>query len=132
MLRSLLCVLLCGASAAVTLGVGRFVQAEDGRGQSMAGVLLIGDSLEETQSVIYGTLANGEQHEARLPMLGGLPHAGDRYVGTELNDGWWVKARLVVPDTNGQTRYRCCRGDGRKVEYKDMTEEELSKVDLTM
>ena len=103
------------------------VQAPDGRGQSVTCVLLRGASLQETYAVIHGVLADGRTYETRLPTLGGPEHGsgGDLRVGTELEGGWWVKAKLSSPGSSGEVRYHCCRGKGRAVEYKEMMEEEL-------
>lgn len=85
--------------------------AADNRGVAVPGVLLQGP-LEANSALIYGTLRDGRRHEARLACLGGAgPH--DEFVGTELVDGWWVKARLV------SGAYLLCRGNGRSVEYRD-------------
>ncbi|KAL1503822.1 hypothetical protein AB1Y20_012289 [Prymnesium parvum] len=102
-------------------------QAADGRGQSVACVLLRGPSLDENHSLVYGTLADGRRHEARLATLGGAAdgEGGDPHVGVELEDGWWVKARLCEEGAGGGARYVCCRGAGREVEYKEVPEEEL-------
>jgi hypothetical protein len=43
--------------------------------------------------------------------------AGDRLIGTMLEDGWWVKARTVDGEGGQPARYLCCRGAGRQVEY---------------
>ena len=44
------------------------------------------------------------------------------HVGTELEGGWWVKARLLESGGDagkaGPT-YRLCQGEGRRVNYKD-------------
>jgi len=46
------------------------------------------------------------------------PEGGDLLVGSELDEGWWVKA-LVKADAGAPRVYHCCRGSGRTVEYRD-------------
>ena len=56
---------------------------------------------------------------ATLDSAGPLSDApGDPLIGTEIGDGWWVKA-LVSTNERNLNRYLCCRGIGRKVEYRD-------------
>ena len=71
----------------------------------------------------------GEEEEAE---------AADELVGCELDDGWWVKARILrqraaaaaandgqAPDDAGdalvppRVSYLLCRGEGRRAEYRD-------------
>ena len=93
-----------------------------GRGDSLVGLLIRGASPYENHAVVYGTLADGRRHEARLPTLGGQEDGGggDARIGTRLDDGWWVKARLVGQDgeKDGETLYLCNRGAGRAVEAR--------------
>jgi hypothetical protein len=102
------------------------------RGQSLACVSIHGPSLDVNHARVYGTLVDGRRHDVTLPTLARAkpgappprPKGGDLIVGRELEDGWWVKARFVPEDArqsgaeDGQL-YLCCRGIGRKVEYRD-------------
>ena len=102
----------------------------DGRGNAVAGVSLHGPSLDVNCARIFGTLADGRAHEARLATLSSSaagpagaaapppPEGGDLLVGSELDEGWWVKA-LVKADAGAPRVYHCCRGSGRTVEYRD-------------
>lgn len=93
-----------------------------GRGQSLAGVTIRGQSLARNHARVFGTLSDGREHDASLATLdskGSLRDApGDPLIGTEIGDGWWVKA-LVSTNERNLNRYLCCRGIGRKVEYRD-------------
>ncbi|KAL1510713.1 hypothetical protein AB1Y20_007005 [Prymnesium parvum] len=102
--------------------------AKDSRGVAVAGIMLRGESLDEMQTVIFGTLHDGAEHEATLPFLGGERDGmdGDPYVGVELPGGWWVKAKLKAPPE----RYLCCKGQGRNVEYRCVPTEGISSGDL--
>jgi len=101
--------------------------AQLGRGVSMAGVTLSGPSLEENACRVFGTLADGRSHSAVLASLSSSGRAfdkpGDRHVGVELADGWWVKA--CISDVDDQPAYWCCRGAGREVAYKILTAAQL-------
>ena len=102
------------------------------RGQSLACVSIHGPSLDVNHARVYGTLSDGRRHDVTLPTLARAkpgappprPKGGDLVVGRELEDGWWVKARFVPEDArqsgaeDGQL-YLCCKGIGRKVEYRD-------------
>ena len=102
--------------------------ADDGRGVSMAGVLLSGPSLHANRLLLYGTLADGRDYSVNLPLLASEGRdLGDRdltvedreadvLIGTQIEGGWWVKARLA---NEARPRYLCCRGSGRVVEYCD-------------
>ena len=85
----------------------------------MVTLTLRGPSLHENHAVVGGVLRDGTPHEARLHTLGGREHGsgGDWLVGTELADGWWVKAR-TAPPPGVAAQYLCCRGAGRRVEYQ--------------
>ena len=93
------------------------VKCADNRGAAVAGVLLQGETLHANHALVYGTLADGRAHEARLRTLGGEADGtgGDPYVGTKAGDGWWVKA--LTKDAEGAATYRLCkvrvRGRGR-------------------
>ena len=54
---------------------------------------------------------------------GGYSYSGcakDEVIGTELEGGWWVKARVVQEvDTPSRKVYLACRGSGRDVERQD-------------
>ena len=91
------------------------VACADNRGAAVAGVLLQGETLHANHALVYGTLQDGRRHEAQLRTLGGDGDGGggDPYVGTNVGDGWWVKARCGPS-------YRLCKGAGRKVEGKDV------------
>lgn len=105
------------------------VTADDDRGVAVAGLLLQGDSLHSTHSVVYGTLRDGRKHEARLRTLGGTADGsgGDPYVGSEAGGGWWVKA-LVAPSAGAsEPSYLLCRGAGRKVEYQDVPRSKMAE-----
>lgn len=97
---------------------------ELGRGVSLAGVCLMGQSLEVNHAKIYGTLADGREHEAHLATLDSRGRAhdtpGDELLGTELDGGWWVKARAVAAGSDpGKQTYVAFRGAGRTVEQMD-------------
>jgi hypothetical protein len=95
----------------------------NGRGVSIAGVSLLGESLERNAARIFGVLSDGREHDATLATLGtaGRPAdaPGDEMVGRELQDGWWVKAKMRSESTE-PTCYRCARGQGRVVEYRNV------------
>ena len=109
-----------------------------GRGRSLAGVSLHGPSLDVNAARIFGLLADGRRHDATLPMLStpepgaACSVGGDPLVGLELEDGWWIKARLddahgahddpARPGATATARahvYWCCRGQGRRLEYRE-------------
>lgn len=104
-----------------------------GRGASLAGVSIVGASLEVNHAVVFGTLADGLEHEAHLATLHakGPAHdakGDDEYVGIELDDGWWVKARVRErggEGVAGRRRYICNRGSGRTTERCEHLVEEL-------
>ena len=71
-----------------------------GRGVSLAGVSILGPSLAVNHARIYGTLADGREHDAHLATLDGRGRqydtpGDDEIIGTETQDGWWVKARAA-------------------------------------
>ena len=68
--------------------------------------------------VALRTLKQGIVELGNRHLLSGPNHDGDPHVGLELDDEWWVKARIV--DAAAPT-YLCCRGKGRVVEYRDQT-----------
>ena len=101
------------------------------RGCAVACVTLRGASAEVNHAEISGVLKDGRRHEVALRtlkqgtveignrhLLSGPNHDGDPHAGLELDDEWWVKARIV--DAAAPT-YLCCRGKGRVVEYRDQT-----------
>ena len=108
-----------------------------GRGQSMACLIIRGESLERNAATVSGVLADGRAHEATLATLssagvGEDVPSDDPHVGTELDGGWWVKARLLddgsekgaeagAAEGKGSVgrSYRLCQGEGRTVNYKD-------------
>eukprot|EP00908_Phaeocystis_cordata_P010696 Transcript_21548.p2 GENE.Transcript_21548~~Transcript_21548.p2 ORF type:complete len:427 (+),score=185.57 Transcript_21548:407-1687(+) len=105
-------------------------RAPDNRGAAVAGVLIRGESLQANHALVYGTLSDGRRHEARLRTLGGDEDGagGDPYVGSEVGDGWWVKARCWAPSgaPSGAT-YLLAKGAGRKVEYRNVPVDEMER-----
>ena len=64
-------------------------------------------------AVVQAYFASGPQRDVE---------GEDAYVGTELDDGWWAKARVKAPpddEAGGRRTYVCCRGAGRSVESCD-------------
>ena len=104
--------------------------APDNRGAAVAGVLIRGESLQANHALVYGTLSDGRRHEARLRTLGGDEDGagGDPYVGSEVGEGWWVKARCWAPSgaPSGAT-YLLAKGAGRKVEYRNVPVDEMER-----
>ena len=102
-----------------------------GRGVSLAGVSILGPSLAVNHARIYGTLADGREHDAHLATLDGRGRhydtpGDDEIIGTETQDGWWVKARAAPSaDDEGKKRYVCSRGAGRTVEQRDVLVSDL-------
>jgi len=86
----------------------------DSRGAAVAGLVLRGP-FDANHAVVYGKLRDGRRHETRLSCLGGDAHGsgGDPFVGTELDGGWWVKARVQPDEVGHETQYLCVRGAGR-------------------
>lgn len=103
------------------------VKCADNRGAAVAGVLLQGETLHANHAVVFGTLQDGRAHEARLRTLGGEGEGtgGDPFVGSNVGDGWWVKALTNEPETGAS--YRLCKGAGRKVECKDVPADQMSE-----
>ena len=115
-------------------------EASDGpghtRGASLSGLSLHGPSLDVNSARVFGRLKDGREHDAWLPCLhrAGPSHdsPGDAAVGRELPNGWWCKAKLQeepeaatrAPPTSraplASHTYHCCRGEGRRVEYRDV------------
>ena len=125
-----------------------------GRGVTIAGVTIEGASLQRNHARVWGVLRDGRQHSVRLATLDSAGSAadepGDDLVGTELEDGWWCKARVVEEEeavavaaaapkqqrlkeeeeegkaaaamASSARRYLLCRGEGRRVEYKDLVQ----------
>ena len=96
----------------------------NGRGVSIAGVSLLGNSLQRNAANIFGVLSDGREHDVFLATLDGTAGRaadapGDAMVGLELEDGWWVKAK-VRSESTANPCYRCARGQGRVVEYQDV------------
>jgi len=103
-------------------------QTGDGRGGAVAGILLRGESLDAMHSVVFGVLRDGSVHEATLPTLSGGQdgRGGDPFVGVELADGWWVKARLKKAEP--EASYLLCRGEFRTVNYRVVSATEVSAL----
>ena len=113
-----------------------------GRGKAISWVRIEGESLDRNAATVSGCLADGRAHEATLATLSSAGQADDvpgdePHVGTELEDGWWVKARLLNADAPGTASnggekaklggegqaagqtYHLCQGEGRTVNHKD-------------
>ena len=122
--------------------------ASDNRGSAAFEVLIDGGRVRN-RTTIHGTLANGDPLEFSLQALGGgdvsvgaggqgggVSHDGvaspltdssaaaiaaAATVGTQLEDGYWVKAivREAPSDASSPTTFRklCCKGEGYRVSY---------------
>jgi hypothetical protein len=108
--------------------------ADDNRGQAVAVVEIVGGSSTDNHLELCGTFQDGTNyrcHFTRLHIINnntvGANAAsvdefdeGDANLGTQLQDGWWIKART-------SDDYQLCRGQGRRVEYKTVPIQELSR-----
>ena len=90
------------------------------RGGSWCEVRISMDQQEGTSSTrLQGRLPDCADHyDFRLPELGKVPDLqdkGDKLVGHETSEGWWVRVRLS--SDAGSPRYLLSRGTGRRAEY---------------
>ena len=100
----------------------------DMRGRAVPSVLIRGPSPTENQLVLSGLLRDGREYAAPFQMHGGANDGacGDPRLGTEDEEGWWYKVRVAEASTAEPTgeptvTYLQTRGDGRHVEYRDVT-----------
>ncbi|KAJ8612511.1 hypothetical protein CTAYLR_003699 [Chrysophaeum taylorii] len=95
--------------------------APDNRGKALAAFIIEGPDLETcTRSRLKGVLSDGRLYDCSMPYLplsssSSSSWGGDALLGTVTEDGWWFKA--VV---EGGKKYLQSRGEGRRVEYRDV------------
>jgi hypothetical protein len=78
----------------------------DNRGNKAVSEVLLH---KDGTSKVHGVLADGTKIAYELTPGGG--GGGDKFVGRQLSDGYWVKARTV----NAVPEYILCRGEGFKL-----------------
>ena len=83
-----------------------------------------------SQARFRGSLCDGGgDYDFSLEPLGGgaAPNSGDRLVGRQTPDGWWVRLRLGRP--MGGLEYMLSRGTGREAEYRRVAASEVEVMD---
>lgn len=87
---------------------------EDNRGEA------VGELVFECDSYVsaWGVLADGTKYEYSLKAIG--ESGGDAFVGRQLEDKSWVKARIA-----GADEYLVCLGEGRKLTHRRVSAAEL-------
>jgi hypothetical protein len=88
----------------------------DNRGEAVSEVLLYADGGSE----VHGVLADGSKVRYRLGGAGG----GDKFVGRQLRDGYWVKAKT----DSAEAEYVLCLGEGFKLTVSRRTEREMEAL----
>jgi hypothetical protein len=92
----------------------------DNRGYAVTEVLLFEDGRVEVQ----GVLADGSKIAYKL-----RGDDGDRYIGRQAEDGYWVKAKTITDSSGNEApEYLLCLGEGFKVTVYRKTEMEVKNL----
>ncbi len=101
------------------------VWGTDNRGQAVSECLFYPEGRVE----IHGIAADGSPMQCTVASPAGARREAseDSLIGRCTKDGFWVKNKLVRREKNGEAIYHMCKGEGRKITNKNLTESECRR-----